>query len=436
MRIALAFTVVLAFLSMLLNFQPTINQQVTVTPFPTATPNYFHDRQAEMDVLTDLNHWRIRRGLAPLMVNQNLSNLALDQAQYMVQFAPFTTQQVDFHTDRYGESIVQRAQLADWQGYEYPGQVLVAEVAAYYPDVNGVIGFWQSSLVHSRTIQNGGYREAGIAVLNIRGWLLSYVVLGGRPDVLPVLYDPNQQMLYLTLDQSGYSNGFTPDRIRIINSDGAMLHPDDWMLWARRIPLPYGATNQMTIIYSDGIQEIATVVDLDDVVIFPAEAAPTLAPSATASPSATPLMATFTPRPPLSTPTATIPPRADGYDINFVYDSTSLTMMNDSNQHVDLSPLRFVAPSLNFSRTGTWLGRYAEVDIENFPANYCMQAWSFLSFNRAPPLPQQCNLLASGRSILQPNQRFWLVGHFNIYYGQELVASCTAEAGVCGFDMP
>lgn len=436
MRFTLLVTVVLVFVSALLSVHPTTSQQITQTPYPSPTPNYFRDTQAEMDVFTRLNQWRIRRGLAPLMPNADLANMALGQAEYIEQFAPFTTQHVDFHTDRYGEGVFQRAELAEWQGYEFPDQVLVSEIAAYYPSVDGLINFWQTSPIHSRSVQNAGFREAGVVVLNIRGWLLSYVVLGGRPDVLPVLYDPNRQMLYFTMDESGYTNGFVPNRIRIINSDGVVLHPTDWLLWTRRMPLPYGATNQMTIIYSDGVQEVTTLVDLDDVVIFPAQPAPTLAPSPTVSPTATPLIATFTPRPAQLTPTPTVPPLTDHYDILLVYNSASMTMINQSNRRVDLSGLSFTAPEINFARTGTWLGRYAQIDLADFPVNYCMQMWSFLANNSQPPMPDQCGLLASGRSVLRRDQRFWLTGYFNVYNDEQLVASCRTESEVCGFDLP
>lgn len=404
------------------------------------TERLFHDRGAEIDVYTELNRWRMRRGRSPLQRNPQLDALALQQAWYVTQWLPFTESEVDFHTDEWDDGVVRRAELSGWEAYGVSGAVFVAEIAAYYPNVAGVIGFWRGSDIHRASALNRGYREVGIGVIRNGNWILAYAVLGSRPNVLPVTYMPATNTLILTRDQSGFSDAlaFVPVRVQILNAYGERLHEDEWLVWEERIPLPAGATELLTVILSDRLTEIPVTVDLNAVNVLPADVVPTRTPTVTPFPTRTPPPVTPTIAPPTPTPSMTPRPRApiDGYDILLLYNNVALTFINQSDERLDVTPLVFSAQQTNTTITGRWLGFYAEVPLTAFPPNFCMQAWSFFLNPERPPLPDDCELLASGRSLLLPGDRFWLAVEFEVRYDGMLIATCYGQDGQCAFDLP
>ncbi len=392
------------------------------------------DHEAEIETMSEINRWRIRRGLSPMARNADLDFLAMQQAQYMFDELPFTNT-VDFHTDQFGDGPATRARLFGWPGYDF--NTFVAEIAAYYPDVAGAMNFWQHSPVHSATATNPGYREMGIAVIQNGNWKLFYVVLGGRPGVLPVLYDPQRRTLFLSTDQSGFANfDFRPSRVRILDEGGNILHEDPWLVWDNRMRVPDGANNTITVIMTDGVLEYATTVDLYASRAFPSEPTPvpTFTPVATATRD--PRIATATPLPPTLTPSATPEPLRDNYDVILTYNTDAITLRNKSGESLDMSPLVFVSPDIGTAYTSSFMGAYYEGELTSFPPNHCMQMWSFELDRSQPPLPRSCTFLASGRSILRPGDRFWIAGSFDVYYRTQLIASCEADLGRCEFDIP
>jgi uncharacterized protein YkwD len=402
---------------------------------PTSSEAYPRDEAAELEVITELNFWRIRRGLSPLQRNPDLDYLAMLQAEYIAPNVPFTGE-VDFHTDQYGDGVFKRAELAGWPGYDTPDRVLVSEIAAYFPSVDGAINFWQHSAVHKASVETGGFRELGVAVLRYENWYISYVVLGGRPEVYPVLYDPTRGTLYLSIDRSVFSDNYRPTRVQILDAAGNRLHNDEWLIWSDRMPLPQGASDVLTVIYSDGIREYKTSVNLYDARIFPSMPTPTPSNTPTPAPTATPVLATSTPQPPTMTPTSTQPPANGHFEVKLVYDNQSLTLINESSSALNLVPLTFVSQSIGLTRTGAWLGKYSKVSLETFPSHYCMQAWSFEQSHIPPTLPEDCTVRASGRSVLKVGERFWLAGRFEVAYRNETIAVCYADTGQCAFDIP
>ena len=58
-----------------------------------------------------------------------------------------------------------------------------------------------------------------------------------------------------------------------------------------------------------------------------------------------------------------------------------------------------------------------------------------MSYN-PPPLPGECMMMVSGRSLLRPGERFWLAGRFDVMYGRDVLATCNADWGQCAFDLP
>lgn len=398
---------------------------------------YPRNLEAEEEILTQLNQWRIRRDLVPLQRNTDLDYLAMTQARYIIPRAPGIPDGLDLHIDRFGDGVFRRAELVGWPSYEFSDQILVSEIAAYYPTVDLVINFWQSSNDHKRSVENAGFREAGIAVLQHREWLLTYVVLGGRPGVLPVTFDPATGLLFFSTDRSIFTDSFQPSRVQILDANGVRLHEDDWLVWNDRLRIPYGANGHLTVIVSDGIREIWTPVDLYSARIFPSDPTPTPTFTPTATLPATQVLATITPRPPTQTPIPSATPQnGGGYEIVLRYDDNGFTLINMSGEPVNLSSVSFVSTTLALEKTTDWLGRYSEIPVSRFPAHYCMQAWSY-TLNPGPlPLPEECSLLASGRSNLSPGERFWLAGRFNVVHRREVIAQCYANVGECAFDVP
>jgi uncharacterized protein YkwD len=397
--------------------------------------NFTRDPDAEIQVLTELNRWRIHRGLGPLMRNSDLDALAMQQATYKAPLVPFTGE-IDFHKDSWGDGVFKRAEFYGWPSYDNePNKVLVSEIAAYYPSVSGAISFWQHSTPHRKSVTTPGYREAGVAVLRKGNWLLSYVVLGGREDVLPVMYDPVRNLLYLSTDKSWFAHPFRPLYVKILDDQGNRLHSEEWLVWRDRIPLPPNATDNITVVVSDGIQEITTQTNLYDARIYPADPLPTPKPAPTARPSLNLVRSPVTPAPTQepAVPSVTI----DGsFDVKMVYGDTSFSLINQSSRALDLSRLIIVSNTLNFKRTADWLGKYSKVALTDFPTHWCMQVWSYEVFTGPPGLPTGCSTLASGRSLLSAGDRFWLSSRFDVYYGLTLVATCRRGQKECGFDVP
>jgi phosphopantetheinyl transferase len=65
-----------------------------------------------------------------------------------------------------------------------------------------------------------------------------------------------------------------------------------------------------------------------------------------------------------------------------------------------------------------------------------MQVWSFPVFNGPPDVPGGCTRMASGRSLLNPGDRFWLAGRFDISYAGDIIVTCFRDDHECGFDVP
>lgn len=232
------------------------------------------------------------------------------------------------------------------------------------------MNFWQNSAVHTRTALSDAFREVGIAVIENRGWLLGYVVLGSRPGVLPVMYDPARRMLYLTIDVSYYSDRFTPTRVQLYGQDGKRLHEDEWWVWAPHIPLPANATENVIVVVTDGIIFVETAVNLDAARTYPSDPLPT----PVANPTATlvPVLQTIAP-----VPVATSTPQSANFDLAFVYGNDSIALINQSDRNLNILPLTINATLINKTFTSTWLGAFSRVSLSTFPPQRCLQAWSF-----------------------------------------------------------
>jgi hypothetical protein len=78
----------------LLFFMPVMGIQTVALAGDT---DYTRDSEAEWQVLTELNHWCLHKGLEPLMRNPDLDVLAMEQAQYIVPQLPDKRFEADPH---------------------------------------------------------------------------------------------------------------------------------------------------------------------------------------------------------------------------------------------------------------------------------------------------------------------------------------------------
>jgi hypothetical protein len=412
--------------------------------------------EAEEFVLTRLNQWRLSVGVSPLERNDLLNRVASQQLGYISQFAPFSLPPfggVDnfrpWHLDATGGLVADRLERNGWPSYD-TGLIIGSEIAAYYPDINQSINFWQRSPVHNSTATLSGLREVGIHVECWKGWLLTYVVMASRPQTLTVIYDPHTNALYFGDESRSYANyniGFRPDFYQMQDMNGNRLHQADWLVWGPVVQLPPNAPNQMRIVFTDGVTSLTRDVDLNHDRIFPSQAnpsaTPTLTPSATATDGPSP-----TPRLSSATVTATsTPPAINGnnYDIVLYFNQGYITLVNETGQRVNLEPLAF--HSFDFPVFEIGMPFLAQPfidqggDLSRFPANSCIQAFSSERFTGPGENPTSCLRRLAYRSALEPSERFWLRTNFQISFGLQTIASCQglqvySQNAVCGFDLP
>ncbi len=393
------------------------------------------DLDMELEVITLLNRYRIRDGRGPLMRNSDLDYLAHLQAEYMQRYLPFTEGEIDYHTDQFGDGVARRAELIDWPSYGFVDAPFVGEIAAYFPTAQGMMNFWNNSADHREDIYAFGYREVGVAVLRNRNWYLAFVVFGARPEVLPVMYDAQLNKLLFTTDQSPFIfSRFVPTQLRILDEADQRLHAEEWLPWRSRMDLPEGAGRIITVVYSDGLRQVRTTVDLAEALVFPADRRGTSRLNALTVATGTP-RATVTPMPPTPTFTPSPAPRGTGFDIRLEYNGNSLALINQSGGDLNLTPLSFLVPGLG-SLSSEWVGEYAEVALSEFPDQFCLQLWSNEQRPIPPDAPDDCRVVASSRIVLSVEQLFWATGDFRMVYFGAPIATCNANLGICEFDLP
>lgn len=229
-----------------------------------------NDPAAARQILARLNAWRLEAGMPPLKPNNTLRDLALAQAAYLSTLSDIPGGNA-MHLGPDGESPRERAVQPPFNWPSYGAGAAGAAVAEV-----GMIGrpesaleFWRGSEIHTQTITHPGMREIGVAAVPHVWGHIYIVVLGSRPDVLPALFDPRSEQLYLTQDVWKYGTGFVPPtQIRFLGENGDPL--TDWQDWQPSVPLPEGVGSRFYVQYADGSSEITTEVDLErDYLILP-----------------------------------------------------------------------------------------------------------------------------------------------------------------------
>lgn len=227
------------------------------------------DPMAATHILGLLNARRLEVGAPPLKPNDTLKAMAIMQASYLASL-PEITGGNSMHIGANGDNVRDRALFPEFNWATYGGQAAVAEVGAASSE-EWAMDFWHESDIHRETITNPMMREVGVAAV-VHPWGHVYiVVLGSRPDVLPVLVDPRTNMLYLTQDLWKYGAGNAPaTQVFLFDADGRPLNGGAGQAWAAAIPMPSGAVGKLYVLYDDGISKSLTAVDLvADQIILP-----------------------------------------------------------------------------------------------------------------------------------------------------------------------
>jgi len=121
--------------------------------------------------LDRINGERTARGLVPLLPNDLLSRIALQQSRDMAR------QGLMSHSGLDGSDPAQRAAQ---EGYR--GQGVAEVVGMGFNDAGQVIAAWMGSPDHQKVLLAAGLREAGIGVAESSGGSLFWTVDLGLPE--------------------------------------------------------------------------------------------------------------------------------------------------------------------------------------------------------------------------------------------------------------
>jgi hypothetical protein len=115
-----------------------------------------------------------------------------------------------------------------------------------------------------------------------------------------------------------------------------------------------------------------------------------------------------------------------------VYDNRSLTLLNASENRIDLQNLQLVGVGQTLEIT-RWT-RFADVPLGSFPSGTCLQAYSW-SETPAPEAPDDCRLRWSVLTI-SPDRLFWTQADFEVRRNGTLLATCRINANTCEVELP
>src|SRR5438128_1688859 len=97
---------------------------LTLSGFQTQTPTV-DDAAAGLNILAQLNEWRVGLGLSPLKPNETLHRLALDQAGYLSSLTDIPSGN-NMHLGLNGETLRERAAHYQWPTYGEGGLSAIA----------------------------------------------------------------------------------------------------------------------------------------------------------------------------------------------------------------------------------------------------------------------------------------------------------------------
>lgn len=118
-------------------------------------------------------------------------------------------------------------------------------------------------------------------------------------------------------------------------------------------------------------------------------------------------------------------------ELRLLYDSSSLAVLNNSGQHLNLFGLSMTDGTTTLDMTA-WRTGASTASLGAFPTGGCLQVWEY-GFPRQPK-PPGCDVRHSWITV-PPGDGFW-VNTFEVYYKGQLLATCEADAGECVFELP
>lgn len=469
---------------------PTATATAEPEPSPTATepppPTPAYPDLTTLNVIATLNRWRLDQGLWPLRINDTLTTMANDHADYLLSL-PSLFANGDIHAGRSGENPRQRAQqFYGWPHYSNIDQVAVGEIAYAGASLDAAVGFWRTSDIHARTVVSPGYREIGVAVKPYAGGNLYIVVFGSQPGVMTALYDPATSLLYMSSERYRWSMGgdwiHEASQVQVVDPPDGEINAGRWLNWLLAAPPPASGNPPFRVAYNDGTRQTTISVDPGkDIAWLPSNlsiaqegGAPLVAPTrdASAPPTATPLPPTATAVPPTAAPTSTppgqsgnapgqqrtpqptatavppttVPPTAtspgqsgnapgqsgSGRGVTVIYDEHSLSIVATSPGRTDISRLELRGSGvwLPISR---WSGSWLKTPLTDFSTGSCVQTWAMNEDD--PGEPPECKLRQSA-TYQSPQYLFWTQGDFEVAWDGMPVATCQLGAGRCEVPLP
>lgn len=413
------------------------------------------DEALALQVIAQINAWRISEGMWPLKPNDTLEAMAIDQAAYLVSLPDLPD---DFHAGPTGLQPRARALRSpyNWPHYALETQIAIGENAGV-GTIASAMRFWRSSTLHTNTILNDDYREIGVAALPYNDEHVFIVVFGSRPDVLPALVNPaDETTIYLSNEAFAYASFYDSiqavTELTLFDADGRPLS-DEPVDWAETITVPAAAGDEVFILASDGEHQVLSAVDLDaDRAIVPGHIPVLVADAVTGAqpqavitatveaikPTSLPLEPTVvatevqpTAVPTQAEPTAVPTVMAPEPDLLILYTRDTLDVLNVSGVEVDWSALSFEG-AISFPFT-QW-ARVTEIPVNAMPANHCTQIRSG-ALTGAVVVAEGCRWV---RSLIQinPDRLFWTQSPFDVRLNDSTLVTCQPGAGVCSVSLP
>lgn len=401
------------------------------------------------ELIREINLWRLSTGLEPLVYNKTLEAMAISQADYLISLPSVPD---NIHTGSQGENARQRSQFPEfqWANYGNPVRFAISEIGAI-GSVRSAMGFWTSSELHTTSVLNPTYREVGIAARQLGSDVLFIVVLGGQPDVLPALADPETGDLYLTTERNEWHNDGDwmgqAIRYRILDADNTPI--TDWAEWQARVDLPQLDDNFFFVQYEDAngkrvmsevqIQPRWYTGDEPPVIVPTAtELEPEIADSENATPAQIGFFATNTPiaLAMASTEVPTVlPPTATPivqHTIQLLYSEAYFTLLNISSEPADLFELSFRNGETVY-HASRWEALMADLNISDFPVNHCLQIGGTNNSTTVDPV-ETCRWIRSFVTLNEANF-FWTEGEFEVINRGIVIGTCSATVNVCEIDL-
>lgn len=402
------------------------------------------------DLIREINLWRLSTGLEPVVYNETLEAMAISQANFLISL-PSIPDPLHIHDGRQGESARERSQFPEfqWATYGHPDLFAVTEIAAI-GSIRSAMGFWTNSDIHTRSALNPTYREVGVAARQIGSDVLFIVVLGGQPNVLPALADPDLGEVYLTNERNEWTGDWMGEVLnyRFLDADETSI--TDWAEWQPRTDLPDITDDFFYIQYEDANgNRVTSEVQIhprwyvDDVPVIPSDV-PTETEVEIIDEDTTPVqsgffatntpigvviaateMPTMMPSPTMLPPTAT--PNTQQI-IRFVYTDSHFTLWNASSEPADLFFLSFDNGETVYNAS-RWEAPMADLNISAFPVNHCLQIGGANTSNNVAPI-DSCSWIRSFVT-LQENRFFWTEGEFEVLNRDVVIGTCSADVGSC-----